>query len=108
MQNWFWPELVDQSQADSTHDPAGCQRIGNVYSAEQSLAAGQFLRGVLDKIGIEPQVQRIGRFKRWAAPHGCMTLFRPASMHLTLLHPDCCTCTRSLLAWSRAALQPLH
>ena len=25
--------------------------------------AGQFLRGVLDKVGVEPQVQRIGKFK---------------------------------------------
>ena len=25
--------------------------------------AGQFLRGVLDKVGVEPQVQRIGAFK---------------------------------------------
>ena len=27
--------------------------------------AGSFLRGVLDKLGVEPQVQRIGRYKRY-------------------------------------------
>jgi ClpP class serine protease len=28
-----------------------------------SCAAGTFLRGVLDKVGVEPQVQRIGAYK---------------------------------------------
>ena len=32
-------------------------------SGRTSPGAGQFLRGVLDKVGVEPQVQRIGKFK---------------------------------------------
>jgi protease-4 len=43
--------------------PAAAPAAAPATTAVPACLAGTFLRGVLDKVGVEPQVQRIGAYK---------------------------------------------
>lgn len=62
--------------------------------------AGSFLRGVLDKVGVEPQVKRIGKYKSAGDQLGRKGMAEPQREQLSVLLDDIFSTFKALVASS--------